>query len=270
MKSRAALPAGLAAGDELTLKGNDEKLRKVTAIGAVYDPSGFPATFTGQATGYVTFDTLERLGGSRDYDQILLRVNGTPEQQLDQDYITGVANAVADKVEKAGLTVRRVQVPEPGKLALQDLFDALALLLTPLGLLALVLSGFLVINTISALMAQQVRQIGVMKAIGARRYQIVGMYLGRGADLQPGRAGHCRAADRRGGGRHRRLPGRFHQRRFPTLVAAAQRAAAPGCGRSPGAAAGGALIPFSRAPASPCGKPSWTTAPTPARCKTAG
>ena len=104
--------------------------------------------------------------------------NGTPAQQLDQDYITAVANAVADKVERAGLTVRRVQVPEPGKLALQDLFDALSLLLTPLGLLALVLSGFLVINTISALLAQQVRQIGVMKAIGARRYQVVGMYLG--------------------------------------------------------------------------------------------
>ena len=150
----------------------------MTAIGAVYDPSGFPATFTGQATGYVTFDTLERLGGSRDYDQILLRVNGTQAQQLDQDYITGVANAVADKVERAGLSVRRVQVPEPGKLALQDLFDALSLLLTPLGLLALVLSGFLVINTISALLGQQVRQIGVMKAIGARRSQVVGMYLG--------------------------------------------------------------------------------------------
>ena len=72
----------------------------------------------------------------------------------------------------------RVQVPEPGKLALQDLFDALALLLTPLGLLALILSGFLVINTISALMSQQVRQIGVMKAVGARRYQLFGMYLG--------------------------------------------------------------------------------------------
>ncbi len=118
------------------------------------------------------------MGGSRDYDQILLRVNGTPAQQLDQDYITAVANSVADKVERAGLTVRRVQVPEPGKLALQDLFDALSLLLTPLGLLALVLSGFLVINTISALLSQQVRQIGVMKAIGARRYQVVGMYLG--------------------------------------------------------------------------------------------
>lgn len=178
LQSSTALPAGLEAGQQLTLKGRDDKPRAVTVIGAVYDPSGFSAAFTGQATGYVTFDTLERLGGSRVYDQILLRVNGTEAQQLDQEYITGIANAVADKVERAGVTVRTVLVPEPGKLGLQDIFDALSLLLTPLGLLALVLSGFLVINTISALLAQQVRQIGVMKAVGARRHQVVAMYLG--------------------------------------------------------------------------------------------
>ena len=173
----AALPASLKVGDALSLKTGDDKARDVVLTGVVYDPNGFSARFSGQASGYVTFDTFERLGGSRDYSQISLRVAGTPEQQLDQQYITGVANAVADKMEKAGYTVRRVQVPEPGKLPLQDIFDALGLLLTPLGLLALLLSGFLVINTISALMAQQVRQIGVMKAIGARRYQVVGMYL---------------------------------------------------------------------------------------------
>ena len=173
-----ALPADVKVGDVLALRTREIKPRDITLTGLVYDPSGFSAAFTGQATGYVTFDTFERLGGSRNFDQILVRVAGAPEQQLDQEYITGVANAVADKVEKAGYTVRRVQVPEPGKLPLQDIFDALALLLTPLGLLALLLSSFLVVNTIAALMAQQVRQIGVMKAIGAQRPQVVGMYLG--------------------------------------------------------------------------------------------
>lgn len=176
--SATALPAGLAVGDNLALKDANDKQRNVTLTGVVYDPNGFSANFTGQATAYADFDTFERLGGERVYQQVLLRVEGTPEQQLDQDYITTVANKVADKIEKGGNTVVRVQVPEPGKLALQDIFDALALLLTPLGLLALVLSGFLVVNTISALMAQQVRQIGVMKAVGAKRYQLVGMYLG--------------------------------------------------------------------------------------------
>ncbi len=175
--SATALPPGLQVGQTLTLQNRDDKQREVVLSGVVYDPNGFSAGFTGQASGYVDFDTFERLGGSRMYDQVLIRVNGSPEQQLDQEYITAIANRVSDKIERGGFTVQRVQVPEPGKLALQDLFDALALLLTPLGLLALILSGFLVINTISALMSQQVRQIGVMKAVGAKRYQLVGMYL---------------------------------------------------------------------------------------------
>lgn len=172
------LPAAIRIGDSVRVLAANDKVRDLRISGAVFDPNGFSARFTGAASGYVDYDTFERLGGARTYEQILLRVAGTPEQQLDKDYITSVANAAADKVERAGFTVARVQVPDPGRLALQDLFDALALLLTPLGLLALLLSGFLVINTIAALMAQQVRQIGVMKAIGGCRFQIIGMYLG--------------------------------------------------------------------------------------------
>jgi putative ABC transport system permease protein len=41
----------------------------------------------------------------------------------------------------------------------------------------LLLSGFLVINTISALIAQQINQIGIMKLIGASRLQMVAMYV---------------------------------------------------------------------------------------------
>ncbi len=178
LDASGALPAGLQVGDTLNIETNDGKYRTVKVTGAVYDPNGFPAAFTGIASAYADFDTIEYLGGASTYSQIELRVNGTPEQLLDEDYITTVAEAARDKLEKAGYAVARVAVPDPGELALQTLFDSLALLLTPLGLLALVLSGFLVVNTIAALMSQQVRQIGVMKAIGARRYQIVAMYLG--------------------------------------------------------------------------------------------
>jgi putative ABC transport system permease protein len=50
-----------------------------------------------------------------------------------------------------------------------------------LGLIAamsMFLSGLLVINVISAVIAQQEKQIGIMKAIGARSWQIVGLYFG--------------------------------------------------------------------------------------------
>jgi putative ABC transport system permease protein len=46
-----------------------------------------------------------------------------------------------------------------------------------LGVLVMLLSGSLIFNTLNALLAQNLRQIGVMKLIGARSFQILGMYL---------------------------------------------------------------------------------------------
>jgi putative ABC transport system permease protein len=49
--------------------------------------------------------------------------------------------------------------------------------LSAIGFFSLVLSGFLVVNTITALLAQQRRQIGIMKAVGATGKQVIGLYL---------------------------------------------------------------------------------------------
>jgi len=46
------------------------------------------------------------------------------------------------------------------------------------GLFALLLSGILVLNLLSSVMAGEVRQIGIMKATGARRAQIARIYFG--------------------------------------------------------------------------------------------
>ncbi len=43
--------------------------------------------------------------------------------------------------------------------------------------MALVLSAILTATMINGLLAQQIRQIGIMKAIGARTRQITGLYL---------------------------------------------------------------------------------------------
>ena len=53
----------------------------------------------------------------------------------------------------------------------------IGLILTMVGSLALVFSGFLVINVINGLLLQQKRIIGVMKIVGGRRIQIISVYL---------------------------------------------------------------------------------------------
>src|SRR5262245_58481838 len=55
----------------------------------------------------------------------------------------------------------------------------LLLVMSSFGLFALLLSGILVVNLLTALMAAQIRQIGVMKTLGGTRRQIAGIYFGQ-------------------------------------------------------------------------------------------
>ena len=76
------------------------------------------------------------------------------------------------------MTVFGSWVPVPGRHPANDILQGFFLVLGFIGALALLVSGFLVVNTVSAILAQQTRQIGVMKAIGARNRQIAGIYFG--------------------------------------------------------------------------------------------
>ena len=171
-KSLAWMEADL--GDEVIIQRSDGKERTMHITGSVHDQAGPPANFIGSATGYTTHDTLEWLGQSRDFDRLEIVV---AENKLDRAHIETVADLVRNKIENGGLEVRFTVIQPPGEHPVSTILQPLLLLLNGLGGLALVLSGFLVANTISALLARQTRQIGVMKAIGARRGQIMGLYF---------------------------------------------------------------------------------------------
>ncbi len=162
-------------GDEVLIKTPEGKERTVCISGLVHDVNLPPAVFVGRAFGYITYDTLEQLGYSRDYDLMQVRVTGTG---LTKDQVQKVANKVQDKIEGSGRKTFYAWVPTPGEHPANDSVQPMLMVLGILGGLALLLSGFLVVNTIGAIMTQQVRHIGIMKSIGAENRQIMGMYFG--------------------------------------------------------------------------------------------
>ncbi len=168
------LPANTQVGSSLEVETSDGRRHALHVAGLAHEPARVPATFASAAYGYITRDTLEWLTGTRQMDQLSITVS---EDKLNKKHITEIAEQVRTKVENSGRTVGSLQVPDPGKHPLADIFQGLLLILNTLGLSALFLSGFLIVNTISALLGQQVRQIGMMKAVGARQGQIAGMYL---------------------------------------------------------------------------------------------
>jgi putative ABC transport system permease protein len=163
------------AGDRLVIKLPNGTQRELRVAGITHDLNKVPASFSGTPYGYITFDTLEWLGYPRSFNALHLLVDGNA---ADKQYVQSVIDQVKEKVEQRGRTVYWMWIPEPGTFAADDVLRPMVIVLGALAFLSLFLSGFLVINTTSALLMQQVRQIGMMKSIGARNGQIMRLYLG--------------------------------------------------------------------------------------------
>ena len=170
----SAKSLGYKPGDKITVELGDGKHRDLTLAGYMHDVTGFPFGFSNTMNAYVTPQTLEWLGGSKNYDLLAVSV---AEKQTDQAHVTQVAQAVADRVERAGATVYFVNVYRPGHHFAYDISNGVFFILTVLGYMTVLLSGFLIVNTITALVTQQTRQIGIMKAIGGDNSQVFMMYV---------------------------------------------------------------------------------------------
>ncbi len=113
-------------------------------------------------------------------DQLKIQV-ADPGQSVpsrDRAAITAVASDVGTWLQRDhGLAIREVQVPEPHAHPHQWQADALLLSLLAGGAASLLLSTILVATMLNTLFTQQIPQIGIMKAIGARSGRIGRMYL---------------------------------------------------------------------------------------------
>lgn len=170
----SAMSLGYHVGDKIVVELGNGRLREVTLAGYIHDVNSIPFSFTQSMTSYVRPKTLDWLGGSPSYDSLAVSV---AEKQTDQEHVTQVAQAVADRVERAGATVYFVNVYQPGHHFAYNISNGVFAILTVLGYMTVFLSSFLIINTITALMAQQTRQIGIMKAVGGGNGQVFVMYV---------------------------------------------------------------------------------------------
>ncbi len=174
-RSTFDLLGGVQTGDTLTVQTADGRTRQLQLAGTAYAPGQLAGYARGVPFGFITVDTLEELGFGPAYDNLLLRVaNGSD----DQPRVSAVAEGVADQARTAGYEVNQVAVNVPLVHPGEDTLNALFLILVLLAALTLIVSVFLVVNTVTAVVGVQTRQIGVMKAIGARDRDLRRLYLG--------------------------------------------------------------------------------------------
>jgi putative ABC transport system permease protein len=171
----------VAVGDTVTVETPGGERVRLRVARTVYDPSLSPAGQEQTGRGYLSATSLPTPGGQPALlDQLKLQVAdpGQTTPSRDRDAVVAVAGQVGAWLQRDwGLAVREIQVPKPYAHPHQWQADALLLSLLAGGAAALLLAAILVANMLNHLFTQQIPQIGIMKAIGARSGRIGRLYV---------------------------------------------------------------------------------------------
>ncbi|MGQ0604853.1 MAG: hypothetical protein ACT4QE_24490, partial [Anaerolineales bacterium] len=147
-------------------------------VALIHDPGQLAAQFNSfnRPSLYIHRDTAPRLLGTRDYNLLRLAVF-----DVRPDALKATALIVEDRLKRMGTesaaSAFSTDITDPTGDQVQTFVNGLSLVLIVMAGMSLGLSVMLVINTINAIIAQQVMQIGIMKTIGGEYGQIVTLYL---------------------------------------------------------------------------------------------
>ena len=165
MESNDRALSSVAVGDMITID-TQHGPQQVRVVGLARTKGQTPA-FSGIAIGYMSADALQQISGITAPNDIEVKV-------FDKNMVNATAKALAGVLHAYGVTVLNASIiPELNIGPINGLLSIMSVL----SIIALILTGFLIFNTVSTLVAEQTRIIGMMKAIGGTRQGIIRSYL---------------------------------------------------------------------------------------------
>ncbi len=174
LEKKALADLQVAEGDTLEVELLDGTIKSMTVAGIVQDPATGAGDFLAQPFAYVTTGSLSFLGQPETFNRMFVTLT---EGKNDEVVLRNMGGTVRDKIEKSGVTVYIMRATKTNEHPMASTVQAVLGILLALGVLILFLSSSLIANTLSALLSQHLRHIGVMKLVGARRSQILQMYF---------------------------------------------------------------------------------------------
>ena len=159
-------------GDTVVIELPDDSTQEFVVTGTLHNPQYPSPEITGFTVGAVTLDGMAYLGMLPLFTEMHIRVEG---ENPDRAAVQALADTVEARIERSGRDILGTAII--GKSIIESIVNTAVMILSFFGWIILLLSAFLVVNTISALITQQINQIGIMKLVGASRGQIIAMYL---------------------------------------------------------------------------------------------
>ena len=164
----------VSVGQNLEFELKNGTIKTLPVVGLVLDSSTGAGDFLANPFAYITTDTLPFLNQGISYNRLFVTLSENPN---DTKHLRLMAATILDKVEKNGVNVSSSRFSKTNEHPMASTVKAILGILLALGILILFLSSSLIANTLNALMNQHLRYIGVMKLVGARRRQVLQMYI---------------------------------------------------------------------------------------------
>jgi len=160
---------GAGVGGAVVVRTPHGEAREVPVTGLVHDPALAPAWQERSGYGYITRATLAVLGEPPVLRELRIDVRAGAG---DVRAIEATAEQLGRWLGERGHPVHEIRVPPPGQHPHGTQMRTILVMLLAFTAMALVLSAVLVATSLAAMLARQVREIGVMKTIGARTRDI--------------------------------------------------------------------------------------------------
>ncbi len=157
-------------GDAFACRARDGSTVTLTLAGFAQSPNYPSATILDWATIYANPDDVAKLLDIAGANQALLKVRDLAD-------VRDTARDAARLLDRRGVSHGAPTIRDPQNYLGKRELDALFVLLSVFSVVGLVTSGFLVANTLAAMTAEQVGEIGIVKAIGGTRAQVIAIYL---------------------------------------------------------------------------------------------
>lgn len=161
-------------GGMLEFQLPDGSIKTMPVVGVVQDTAMGAGDFLAAPYAYITMSSLQYLRQPELFNRAYIT---TATGGDDIFHIRTVGADLKDKLDKSGSTVIRLRFAETHKHPLASTVNAILGILLMLGVLILFLSSSLIANTLSALLNQHLRHIGVIKLVGGQRRQVFVMYI---------------------------------------------------------------------------------------------
>jgi putative ABC transport system permease protein len=174
LERKALQELNILPGQTLEFELANGTLQTMKVAGIVQDPSTGAGDFLAQPFAYISTGTLSYLNLPETFNRLYVTLS---DGQNNSQHLRQMTTTISDKVERNGITVLRTRSSKTNEHPMASTVQAVLGILLALGILILFLSSSLIANTISALLNQHLRHIGVMKLVGARRSQIFQMYI---------------------------------------------------------------------------------------------